>query len=121
MRRSLENSSRSIPGWNTTSDDYLEHISRIVKTLSVNPDIPQYPNVYGAFKNEPASNEVRNRAPLGQYQNNLPRQQVEPVSERDRKKNEGRGGSAELEADADVSIWQKPTRLQLGKLKTRQF
>lgn len=122
LSHQIDSSPSSIPGWNTTSDDYLEHISRMSRTLSVNPDISQYPNVYRAFKNEPASNEVQNGALLGQYQNDLPRQKVEAVSERDRKKNEGRGGSAELEANADGSAGQKPAKLQLSKWKTfRQF
>lgn len=113
MRRSSENTPRNIPGWNTTSDDYLQHISRMVKTLSVNPDVPQYPSVSRAFKNEPVFNEVRNGAPLGQYQNNLPHQKVEAVSEQDNKKNEARGGSAEVEADE-----QKQGKFQLSKWKT---
>ncbi|KAF8005896.1 hypothetical protein BT93_K0241 [Corymbia citriodora subsp. variegata] len=119
MRRSIESTTpRSVPGWNTTSDDYLEHISTMVRTLSVNPNVSQYPTLYGGFRNGPASNEVRNGALPSQYQKDLPQQKVEAVSERDRKKNEGRGGSTALQADADGLAQQRQVKLHLSKWKT---
>lgn len=113
MRRSSEKTPRNVPGWSTTSDDYLEHISRMVRTLSVSPNVPQYPNVSRAFKNE-----VRNRAPLDQYQNDLPQQKVEAASEQDNKKTEARGGSAGVEAADDGLVEQKQGKFQLNKWKT---
>ncbi|KAF8005898.1 hypothetical protein BT93_K0243 [Corymbia citriodora subsp. variegata] len=102
---------------NTTSDDYLEHISRMAKTLSINPNVPQYPNVYRAFKNEPAFNQVRKGPLLGQYQNDLPQQKVEVVSERDYKKSEACGRLADFEADGDGFAKQKKGKFRLSKWK----
>ncbi|KAF8037059.1 hypothetical protein BT93_B0086 [Corymbia citriodora subsp. variegata] len=38
-------------GWDTTSQDYHEHVSRIARMPSIHPNVPQYPNVYPAFNN----------------------------------------------------------------------
>ncbi|KAI6675409.1 hypothetical protein NL676_003315 [Syzygium grande] len=118
----------------------------MAKTLSIKPDVPQYPNVYRAFKNAPVFNEVRNGAQLGQYQKDLPQQKVEAVSvpvfyevrnrallsqyqndlpqqkvgavsEWDYKKNEAHGRFAEFEADGDGFVQQEKGKFHLSKWK----
>lgn len=40
------------PGWNTTSDDYLRHLTRLEKEMSSLADVREYPNVYPMFNKE---------------------------------------------------------------------
>ncbi|XAR67973.1 hypothetical protein NMG60_11002937 [Bertholletia excelsa] len=50
MSRSSENYySGRRPGWDTTSDDYHSHLTRMVRMPSVIPDMPRYPNFHARF------------------------------------------------------------------------
>lgn len=44
-------------GWDTTSEEYHEHLSRIARLPSIHPNVPQYPNVHTAFNNRVTRDE----------------------------------------------------------------
>lgn len=59
MRRGWDYKSNHQKGQETTSPgDYHEHLSKMIRTPSILPDVPHYPNVHKAFnKSKVTSNE----------------------------------------------------------------
>ncbi|KAK3439880.1 hypothetical protein EUGRSUZ_B00219 [Eucalyptus grandis] len=49
MYRSGDCQSWQQNGWDTSSQEYHEHLTRIARSPSIHPNVPQYPNVHPAF------------------------------------------------------------------------
>ncbi|KAI6682809.1 hypothetical protein NL676_028722 [Syzygium grande] len=52
MYRRSECQSWQQSGWDTSSQEYHEHISRLARMPSVHPNVPQYPNVHTVFNSK---------------------------------------------------------------------
>ncbi|KAK9278190.1 hypothetical protein L1049_027750 [Liquidambar formosana] len=59
MRRSSDYNAKRQQGRDTTSHDYLAHVSRMERMVSVHPDLPHYPNVHTIFNNRFSHEEVQ--------------------------------------------------------------
>ncbi|CBI14947.3 unnamed protein product, partial [Vitis vinifera] len=53
---------KPVHGWDTTPDDYLSHIKRMERSLSIVPGAPHYPVVHKAFNNKSPFEEAQGNA-----------------------------------------------------------
>ncbi|KAE8695005.1 putative Mediator of RNA polymerase II transcription subunit 13 [Hibiscus syriacus] len=105
MRRSLGYIPRQNSGWDTTSQDYQAHLSRMERLPTIIPGASQYPNVHRAFNNKVEfSEEVGQSSSSAKSQKKV--QVDDPADE------------ATINAEADDYIQQKQKGFELCKWKT---
>ncbi|KAK5846517.1 hypothetical protein E1A91_A03G072600v1 [Gossypium mustelinum] len=110
MRRSLVYTPRQNSGWDTTSQDYQAHLSRMERSATMIPGAPQYPNVHKAFNNKvefPEEDQCAERSPTANSRKKV--QVVEHAETVD---------EATLDSQADGYIQQKHKAFELCKWKT---
>ncbi|XP_048136430.1 uncharacterized protein LOC125315454 isoform X1 [Rhodamnia argentea] len=128
MYRSGERHSLQQNGWDTTSQDYHEHLSRVAKMPSIHPNVPQYPNVHSAFHNKVASEE-ENESHHNHHQHNHNRrspqfqEKVEVMEFKEERFEHNRGKDTDVfeevvDVKADDFIQQKHRRFELCKWNT---
>ncbi|KAJ9677887.1 hypothetical protein PVL29_022702 [Vitis rotundifolia] len=108
---------KPVYGWETTPDDYLSHIKRMERSLSIVPGAPHYPVVHKAFNN---------KSPIEEAQGNGRKQrQPRKVSFQDQQGQSNNGSSQvvdeetdDIEAEAEGFIQQKHRGFELCKWKT---
>lgn len=108
---------KPVHGWDTTPDDYLSHIKRMERSLSIVPGAPHYPVVHKAFNN---------KSPFEEAQGNGRKQrQPRKVSFQDQQGQSNNGSSQvvdeetdDIEAEAEGFIQQKHRGFELCKWKT---
>lgn len=83
--------------WDSTSDDYLAHLIRMERALSITPGVPHYPDVHRAF---------HNKSPYEEEQANLNKQrQTRQVSFQDQQGN-GDNGQEQRRQGFELCKWK---------------
>ncbi|KAF5743727.1 hypothetical protein HS088_TW08G00314 [Tripterygium wilfordii] len=108
-------------GWDTTSDDYLAHISRIERMPSVITDVPQYPNVHKVFNNKLTYEEEPPRKEHSPKDHKKKVQVIETIEEVSNPKGQDHEEifmEETVNSGADGYIQQKHKGFELCKWKT---
>ena len=58
MSRSYDYHQNFQYGWNSTSQEYIEHITRMERMPSMATDVPHFPSIYKAFNSQVTDNQV---------------------------------------------------------------
>ncbi|GMJ13638.1 hypothetical protein HRI_005033000 [Hibiscus trionum] len=104
MGKSVGYFPRQNSGWDTTSQDYQAHLSRMERLPTIIPGASQYPNVHRAFNNKAAVPEEDLQSSSAKSQKKV--RVVDPADE------------PTLDAEADGYIQQKHKGFELFKWKT---
>ncbi|XWS47645.1 hypothetical protein CRYUN_Cryun13aG0001900 [Craigia yunnanensis] len=125
MRRSYGYTPRQNSGWDTTSQDYHAHLSRMERMPTIIPGAPQYPNVHKAFNNKYTfEEEVEFQEEQNRKQHSPKSQKKVQVVEHVETIQETRDENCEVyeetavDVDADGYIQQKHKGFELCKWKT---
>ncbi|KAL4279390.1 hypothetical protein GQ457_03G015490 [Hibiscus cannabinus] len=79
MGKSVGYFPRQSSGWDTTSQDYQAHLSRMERLPTMIPGAPQYPNVHRAFNNRAAFPEQDEQSSSAKSQKKV--QVLDPAGE----------------------------------------
>ncbi|KAL9669955.1 hypothetical protein QQ045_007505 [Rhodiola kirilowii] len=108
-------------GWNKISREYNNHLTQMMRTTSVLPDVPRYPGVHNIFKKKAVTSS--------KDQSSLPKAAKKKVHIAEQENtiicnNSGNSGTFDeiteesIDADADSFIQQKHAGFELCKWTT---